>query len=114
MKFEIRVPYGGGDGESLGACEAEALPRVGDTFLVYHPKVCRKEFEPFEGKVDAVVWETNPHLRKPPSSKLWADVVVWLVPSAVEVEIFCDCSEAQRSIDPEIPLECLNCGHPIP
>ena len=119
MRFEIKVPDHGGDGESLGFCNADVLPRVGDAFLLYHPKVCGQKREPFEGKVDAIVWEAfyEDGLCK-------ADPTVWLIGGMSPVQVYCVCSEKEREGSREgheadldyIDKEgiCFNCGDERP
>lgn len=93
MKFRVMVPIHGGDVESLGVFEAECLPRVGDAFLVDHPRVCPKKHVPLEAKVDAVVWESvhedGTNRAAPP---------VWLAENAacVWAKVWCVCTDASR------------------
>jgi len=42
------------EGEDLGEYEADYLPRVGDGFALWHPRVCKDKDAPFLGVVEAV------------------------------------------------------------
>jgi hypothetical protein len=47
-RFIIKVPNDD-EGEELGVYESDYLPRVGDPFALWHPRVCAKKDEPFLG-----------------------------------------------------------------
>jgi len=44
------------DGEDLGVFQADCLPRVGEQFAVYHPRICDGS-DPFVGTVGEVCWQ---------------------------------------------------------
>ena len=54
--FAIKVPNDD-EGENLGEYVSDYLPRVGDPFVLWHPRVCRKKDEPFCGVVSGVTHE---------------------------------------------------------
>jgi hypothetical protein len=125
VRFEIRIPDGD-DGTSLGVCTAEAIPRVGDAFVLYHPRVCPDPTTPFEGKVDAVVWEARKLTIATASAReIVADLpMVWIAENAGMVKLYCECTDAERAekqtrhlCDPDFADSngvCFNCGDERP
>lgn len=111
MFFTIKVPNGD-EGEDLGTYEAEALPRVGETFVLYHPRVC-KDDHPFVGKVDDVSWEAmhGSHKFANNPEHNYVDVTVWLVEDAPAPALYCDCSSNERELHGiDADGDCENCG----
>jgi hypothetical protein len=108
--FTIMVPNDD-EGEDLGEYMSDYLPRVGDPFVLWHPRVCRKKDEPFCGVVSGVTHEAfdKDHLY---AKGGLVTTFVWLALEHAAVELFCDCTEGERvmsGVDEE--GECVNCGH---
>jgi len=56
--FTIKVPNNY-EGEDLGVYEADYLPRLGDPFTLWHPRVCPKKGEPFCGVGTSTRWRRS-------------------------------------------------------
>lgn len=110
--YAIKVPNGD-EGKDLGEYEADYLPRVGDSFTLWHPRVCAEKDRPFCGVVDAVTHEAF-HISHPYSSadcESAATTTVWLVEEQAAPTLYCECSEAERAPHGTKDGKCENCGH---
>lgn len=111
MRFTIKVPNHD-DGEDLGTFEAECLPRVGETFVLFHPRVCRGD-DPFVGKIDFVCWEAmhGSHKLANNRGENLAAATVWLVEDSAAPAFYCTCTSEERErhgVDKD--SDCVNCG----
>jgi hypothetical protein len=114
--FTVKVPNGD-EGEDLGAFESDYLPRVGDSFMLFHPRLTGESNHPFEGVVTAVWWEAygKDHKYASDDSKSVATATVWLAEEGGAVTIYCDCSPQQRErFGIGDDNDCENCGHTRP
>lgn len=106
-RYTIKVPNDD-EGEDLGTFEADFLPRVGDQFVLLHPRVNPRKDEPFVGKVDAVTHEAYATR----GGDRHVTTTVWVVDEAAAPQLYCDCSEEERSrhgVDED--SNCESCGH---
>lgn len=110
--FTVKVPNGD-EGEDLGTFESDYLPRVGDDFLLYHPRVTGGSQYPLEAQVSSVVFEAyskdHPFA---PEKKDTVDATVWLSEVGGAVKLYCDCTPEQREkwiVDAQ--GVCESCGH---
>jgi len=109
--FTIKVPNDD-EGEDLGEYESDCLPRVGDPFVLWHPRVCPDRHRPFCGVVSGVTHEaTNPILRPDGSLLGVVETVVWLTEEHAAPSLYCDCSEEDRVRHVVVDGACDNCGH---
>jgi hypothetical protein len=115
-RFMIKVPNDD-DGEDLGEYEAYYLPRVGDPFTLWHPRVCLKKDAPFCGVVSGVTHEAcykglpyAPDERAPNV----VTTTVWLAEEHAPPTLYCDCSEKERAKFGTENGDCENCGHVRP
>jgi hypothetical protein len=111
--FTVKVPNGD-EGEDLGAFESDYLPRVGDSFALFHPRLTGNGNDPFIGVVTAVWWEAfaKGHKYASDDSKSVAEATVWLAEEAGAVTLYCDCSPKEREIFAvDASGQCDNCGH---
>lgn len=111
--YTIKVPNND-DGEDLGEYESDYLPRVGDQFTLWHPRVCQGKDHPFCAVVSAVTHEAV-HKSHPFSrgEVRLVDVIVWLAEEGGAPSLYCVCTEterAQHGVD--INGVCVNCDHP--
>jgi len=109
--FTIKVPNND-EGEDLGEYESDYLPRVGDPFVLWHPRVCPDKHQPFCGVVSAVTHEAN---AVAPSGRVAAvgtvDNIIWIVEEQAAPTLYCDCTEEQRAKHAVVDGKCENCGH---
>ena len=122
--FTIKVPNDD-EGEDLGYYDAPAVPRVGETFLLFHPKLTGSSDHPFVGTVVDVVYEAmhpehkfakkrgvHPVDSVMQSRPIDAYVVVWLQEEAGATKIWCDCTPNERELHGiGEDGDCANCGH---
>ena len=111
--FTVKVPNGD-EGEDLGAYEADYLPRVGDSFALFHPRLTGDGEHPFVGVVTAVWWEafSKDHKYASNENKNVADATVWLAEESGAVTLYCDCTpEGREKWKVEADGRCENCGH---
>ena len=109
--FKIKVSNHD-EGENLGVYESDYLPRVGDPFVLWHPRVCPRKDEPFCAIVSGVTHETS--VRKDQSGQRHnvVETVVWLMEEYAAPVLFCDCTEEERVKYEVIDGTCENCNHP--
>jgi len=110
--FTIKVPNND-EGEDLGTYDSDYLPRVGDSFVLWHPRVCRDEHHPFCGVVEAVTHEAH-HSGHTDSGAVNGDVevTVWLAEEHAAPTLYCDCfKEMQAVFGVDEDGDCENCGH---
>jgi hypothetical protein len=111
--FLVKVPNGD-DGEDLGEFESDCVPRVGDDFVLFHPRLCGSSDHPFVGKVGAVVHEASSkdHKYATNTEKNTVITTVWLVEEAPAPMLYCDCTSEERKQHGENGQgRCENCGH---
>jgi hypothetical protein len=115
--FTIKVPNDD-EGECLGEYAADYLPRVGDPFTLWHPRVCSKKDQPFCGVVSGVTHEAfnkdHPYAPLVESGERENEVttVVWLAEEHAPPTLYCVCSEEERVMSSRSQGgECANCGH---
>ncbi len=122
VRFALKVPNDD-DGEHLGCCKADCLPRVGDDIYVYSKRLMGKSDYPFEGVVDAVAWEVR---QKEDGNDLVVDLpTVWIRGRAQAPLLYCVCTDEERAelvganaANPDALLHacdddagnCFNCG----
>lgn len=110
--FTIKVPNDD-EGEDLGSYESDYLPRVGDPFVLWHPRVCTKR-EPFCGVVSGVTHLTidkdHPYGHQHAKANV-VETTVWLVEEHASPTLYCDCTEEDRARHGAPDGECANCGH---
>lgn len=105
--YTIKVPNND-EGEDLGEYESNYLPRVGDPFVLWHPRVCRGKHEPFCGVVSAVTHEAVHHNLDNPTA---VDTTVWLVEEHSAPTLYCECTEVERvKHGMDADGSCANCG----
>ena len=108
--FTIKVPNDD-EGEDLGEYESDYLPRVGDPFVLWHPRVCRKKDEPFCGIVYLVMHETVDK-KHPYKGSNVVETSVWLMEEHAAPVLYCDCSEEDRvKWGADADGRCESCGH---
>jgi|APFre7841882654_1041346.scaffolds.fasta_scaffold240179_1 hypothetical protein len=116
--FTIKVPNDD-EGEDLGEYESDYLPRVGDPFTLWHPRVSGKPFELFCGIVQQVVHEAYCGERKTPDGRDDPNgprgvgrvvTIVWLVEEYASPQRFCDCTPREREMHDVVEGVCENCG----
>lgn len=105
--FIIKVPNDD-EGEDLGEYESDYLPRVGEAFTVWHPRLGSLDpHQPFLGVVHAVDHEAHCGDRKTadgredpnaPRGPGYVTTTVWLVEDAASPPRFCDCSPREREL----------------
>ena len=112
--YTIKVPNDD-EGEDLGEYEADYLPRVGDPFVLWHPRINPKEDEPFCGVVSMVTHEATflsvAAEDGKSTSESYVETTVWLAEEHAPPELFCDCSEKEREGSEVVDGACDNCGH---
>jgi hypothetical protein len=104
--FTVKVPNNN-EGENLGEYRADFLPRVGDRFTLWHPRVNPGKHHPFCGVVSAVDHEVQFD-----ADGGSVETVVWLVDEAPAPALFCDCTEEERAkwgVGED--RRCESCGH---
>lgn len=107
--YTIKVPNDD-EGEDLGEYESDFLPRVGDPFVLWHPRVNPDEHHPFMGVVSEVVHEAT-HGRQYDDGLGRVSTVVWLAEEHAAPTLYCDCSEEERVSHVVVDGACDNCGH---
>jgi len=108
--YTIKVPNDD-EGEDLGEYEADYLPRVGDPFVLWHPRVNPGEHQPFCGVVSEVTHEASGPLLRTDGSMLGiVGTVVWLTEEHAAPKLHCDCSEEERARFAVVDGACENCG----
>jgi hypothetical protein len=107
--FTIKVPNND-EGEDLGEYQADYLPRVGDPFLIWHPRVSPRKHDPFCGIVSGVVHEAS-FENAVRGEKRRVMTTVWLAEEHSAPELFCDCTEEERAKYEVIDGTCENCNH---
>jgi hypothetical protein len=113
--YTIKVPNDD-EGEDLGEYEADYLPRVGDPFVLWHPRVCAERDKPFCGVVSAVTHEvihsSHPYALEHPRGRRSVVTTVWLAEEHAPPTLYCVCTEEERSKwKVEADGRCENCGH---
>jgi hypothetical protein len=114
--FLLKVPNND-EGEDLGEYQSDYLPRVGDSFAVWHRRLSPKKDEPFLGVVESVHHEVfdkdHPYAR---GGNMVNEVVttVWLTEEAAAPLFYCDCSPQERELHGVKDGDCENCGHVRP
>lgn len=110
--FTIKVPNDD-EGEDLGEYEADYLPRVGDPFVLWHPRVCREKDKPFCGVVSGVTHEAlhKSHPYAGSGNHGVVQTVVWLAEEHAPPTLYCVCSEEERAKFILHMDRCDNCGH---
>jgi hypothetical protein len=103
--FTVKVPNDD-EGEDLGEYESDYLPRVGDAFALWHPRVCKDEYTPFLGIVQSVSFDAYCGDRGSAGARKVGSVnaTVWLVEDGAPPQRYCDCSPEMRR-----PLEDGTC-----
>lgn len=108
--FTIKVPNDD-EGENLGEYQSDYLPRVGDPFVLWHPRVCRKD-EPFCGVVSMVTHEASRlEVDEKKITESHVQTTVWLVEEHAAPTLYCDCSNRERETHGVTDGQCDNCGH---
>lgn len=111
--FTIKV-LNDDEGEDLGAYVSDYLPRVGDPFVLWHPRVCRKKDEPFSGVVSEVTHEafdvSHPYATGGNLVNV-VTTVVWLAEEYAAPAIYCACSEEDRAKSGVEEGLCESCGY---
>ncbi len=110
--FSVKVPNGD-DGEDLGEFESDCVPRAGDDFVLFHPRLCGNSSDPFVGTVSAVVHEafSKDHRYASNKEKNTVTTSVWLVEEAAAPTLYCDCTSEERERYCIEQGRCSNCGH---
>jgi hypothetical protein len=112
--FHVMVPNDD-EGQDLGEYKADYLPREGDLFFLWHPKVCGRSGTPFEGKVVQVAHEAFHESHKVAGGGNVPNQVVttvWLTEENAPPVIYCDCSpEKLEKWKADENGRCKNCGH---
>ena len=114
--FRIKVPNDD-EGEDLGEYQSDYLPRVGEPFFLWHPRLGFDGSDgdhPFCGIVSEVVHEAQYAANGVERSGHPVSVVtttVWLTEEHGAPKLFCDCSEDERKKYDAVDGECQNCGH---
>jgi hypothetical protein len=111
--FTIKVPNFD-DGEDLGEYEADYLPRVGDPFVLWHPRVCPKKDQAFCGVVSGVTHEAvakgHPYYNAGIGAA-FVETVVWLTEELAAPTLYCDCTEEERARwSVGLDGKCESCG----
>ena len=112
VTFEVRVGNHD-DGEYLGTLEAEALPRIGDGFVIHDLRYQHRKDDALVCTVTDVVWEYVA------SVKRIGKPVVWIHENSPASKVWCDCQEPdgakwEHPLDPdEQSYECSDCGHEV-
>jgi hypothetical protein len=109
--FRIMV-YNDDEGEDLGQFEADYLPRVGDDFALWHPRVCKDRDVPFLGVVNQVRHEAHVGERAWGNDSYGVGSVsttVWLVEEFSTPTRYCDCSPAEREKWSTVDGLCESC-----
>jgi len=99
--FTVKVPNDD-EGEDLGEYESDFLPRVGDAFALWHPRVCKDEYTPFLGIVQSVSFDAYCGERGAAGDRKVGSVsvTVWLVEDGAPPQRYCDCRpEEQRPLE---------------
>jgi len=114
--FTIKVPNDD-EGEHLGTYESDYLPRVGDPFVLWHPRVCAERDKPFCGVVSGVTHEvvhaSHPYAtgNYPKGEQRSVETTVWLTEEHAPPTLYCDCTEEERARWGAVEGQCENCGH---
>jgi hypothetical protein len=111
--FTIKVPNND-EGEDLGTYESDYLPRVGESFVLWHPRVCPNKDHPFCGVVSGVTHEVfdTDHVYAKGNSANVVTTVVWLAEEHGAPTLYCDCTEEERvKWKEEADGRCENCSH---
>lgn len=123
--FTVKVPDDD-EGEDLGEYESDYLPRKGDSFALWHPRLTGNRRIPFVGVVRQVEFEAHcgeyeegAYDREAGT----AHAVVWVDEAYAAPKRYCDCSPADRAVmaakraadppgegDGEDDDECEHCG----
>jgi len=104
--YTVKV-YDDDEGEDLGVYESPYLPRVGDDFILWHPRVCASEHNPFIGTVNKVTHEARPGVDGAPGL---VETIVWLVEEYAPAMLYCDCSPEDRARHGVEDGHCTNCN----
>jgi len=113
--FTIKVPNDD-EGEDLGEYQADYLPRVGEPFVLWHPRLSSKSYgpdkkdEPFCAVVSTVTHEAF-NKNHPYARENVVTTTVWLVEEHAAPTLYCDCSGQERDLHGATDGECNNCGH---
>jgi hypothetical protein len=92
--FTVKVPNDD-EGEDLGEYESAYLPRVGDPFSLWHPRVCEHKDVPFLGVVHEVSHEA--YCPDPGEKVGSVHTTVWLIEEHAPPARYCDCSPDERA-----------------
>lgn len=110
--FTVKVPNND-DGEYLGEYESEYLPRVGDKFTLWHPRVntgAPNRQSPFLGVVVEVCHEA--FAPEGPGTTGEVNTTVWVGEEHAAPTLYCDCTAEDRqqwSVGED--GRCESCGH---
>ena len=108
--YTIKVPNND-EGEDLGRFEADYLPRVGDRFTLWHPRVNPGKHNSFCGVVSAVDHEAIFQAVEGGEDG-YVTTTVWIAEEAPAPTLYCDCSEEERAKwKVEADGRCESCGH---
>lgn len=106
--FTIKVPNDD-DGHDLGDYESDYLPRVGDPFVLMHPRVNPRKDHPFVGTVSLVTHDA--YAADGPRERGYVETTVWLTEEAPAPQLYCDCTEAEQvTCGVDERGDCENCG----
>lgn len=105
--FTVRVPNDG-EGEGLGEYESYYLPRVGESFAIWHPRLCRDPLVPFLGVVTDVTHEAYATTADGDEVGI-VSTVVWLSEEGATPTLYCDCSPEERWKHPVVDGHCDCC-----
>jgi hypothetical protein len=110
--YTIKVPNNA-DGEHLGEYESDYLPRVGDSFVLWHSRLSPDKDKPFCGIVSEVTHEAvakdHPYYNTGIGSA-FVETVVWLAGEHAAPTLYCDCPEEERARYQVVDGECGGCG----
>lgn len=107
------------EGEDLGLYESDYLPRVGEDFALWHPRVCKDPDIPFLGVVESVTHEA--YCGEPPGPEdkgkpVYAGrfvgsvhATVWLIEQHAPPTLYCVCTEEDRKETPVVDGYCDEC-----
>lgn len=86
-RFFLKVPDND-EGEYLGEYESDYLPRVGEDFAVWHPRLCADPHQPFLG----IVREVTHEARYSEGADNFAVTTVWLDECFQAPTLYCACA----------------------
>jgi hypothetical protein len=106
LMFTVKVPNDD-EGEDLGEYASDYLPREGERFAIWHPRVCKDEHVPFLG----VVIEVTHEARCPDPGEEVGSVhtTVWLGEEDAPPALYCVCTPEERQLRPVVDGYCDEC-----